>query len=67
LRSAAGKVAHRKQVIIDAALDCFLQFGYDKTTLEDIATRAGLSRNPPLSSVQEQGGDLHRDNAFALP
>ncbi|MEY4166731.1 MAG: hypothetical protein RIR52_555 [Acidobacteriota bacterium] len=44
LRSAAGKVAHRKQVIIDAALDCFLQFGYDKTTLEDIATRAGLSR-----------------------
>ncbi|WP_434422241.1 TetR/AcrR family transcriptional regulator [Nannocystis pusilla] len=34
----------RRRVIVDAALACFLQFGYAKTTLEDIARRANLSR-----------------------
>jgi TetR/AcrR family transcriptional regulator, transcriptional repressor of aconitase len=43
-KTGSEKLALRKQLIIDAALDCFLQYGYDKTTLEDIATRAGLSR-----------------------
>ena len=40
----------RRQTIIEAALACFLQYGYDKTTLEDIASRAGLSR--PLLYLQ---------------
>lgn len=36
--------AERRRVIIEAALACFLQFGYAKTSLEDIARRARLSR-----------------------
>jgi AcrR family transcriptional regulator len=50
MKSGEAKRSHRKQVIIEAALACFLQYGYDKTTLEDIATRAGLSR--PLLYLQ---------------
>lgn len=38
------KYAARRQAIIDAALDCFLQYGFAKTSLDDIAKRAGLSR-----------------------
>ncbi|MDC0668452.1 TetR/AcrR family transcriptional regulator [Nannocystis radixulma] len=34
----------RRRAIVDAALACFLQFGYAKTSLEDIARRANLSR-----------------------
>ncbi len=40
----AARDAERRRVILDAALGCFLQFGYAKTSLEDIAQRAGLSR-----------------------
>ncbi len=36
--------ADRRRVILDAALACFLQFGYAKTSLDDIAQRAGISR-----------------------
>jgi AcrR family transcriptional regulator len=36
--------AARRQEIIDAARACFLQYGYGKTSLEDIARRANLSR-----------------------
>ena len=38
------KIHQRRASITSAALECFLQYGYEKTTLEDIATRAGLSR-----------------------
>ena len=38
------KQAARRQVIADAALECFLQYGFAKTSLDDIAKRAGLSR-----------------------
>lgn len=38
------KQAGRRQIIIDAALECFLQYGFAKTSLDDIAKRAGLSR-----------------------
>ena len=31
-------------MILDAARSCFLQFGFAKTSLDDIAKRAGLSR-----------------------
>ena len=44
------KTIQRRTAIIAAALECFLQYGYEKTTLEDIATRAGLSR--PLIYLQ---------------
>ena len=36
--------AERRRAILDAALACFIQFGYAKTSLDDIARRAGLSR-----------------------
>ena len=38
------KDAERRRAIIDAALACFLKFGYGKTSLDDIARQAGLSR-----------------------
>ncbi len=34
----------RRRAILDAALSCFLQFGFTKTSLDDIAKRANLSR-----------------------
>jgi AcrR family transcriptional regulator len=36
--------AARRRTILDAAQGCFLQFGYAKTSLDDIAKRANLSR-----------------------
>jgi TetR/AcrR family transcriptional regulator, transcriptional repressor of aconitase len=40
----------RREAIIEAAWACFLQHGYAKTSLEDVARRAGLSR--PLIYLQ---------------
>ena len=34
----------RRKEILEAALDCFLQFGYSKTSMDDIAKKANLSR-----------------------
>ncbi len=34
----------RRREILEAARACFLQFGYAKTSLDDIAKRAGISR-----------------------
>jgi AcrR family transcriptional regulator len=34
----------RRRLIIEAARECFLKFGYPKTSLEDIAKHAGISR-----------------------
>lgn len=31
--------------IIDAASDCFAEYGYDKTTFDDVAKKAGISRS----------------------
>ena len=36
--------AERRRAILDAARACFIQFGYAKTSLDDIARRANLSR-----------------------
>jgi TetR/AcrR family transcriptional regulator, transcriptional repressor of aconitase len=36
--------AERARTITDAARACFLQFGYAKTSMDDIARRAGISR-----------------------
>lgn len=38
------KDADRRREILDAALACFLKFGYGKTSLDDIAKQAKLSR-----------------------
>jgi AcrR family transcriptional regulator len=40
----AAHDAERRRAILDAALACFVQFGYAKTSLDDIARRANLSR-----------------------
>jgi len=42
--ASPGRDAERRRAILDAALACFLQFGYDKTSLDDIAGRADISR-----------------------
>lgn len=34
----------RRQAILDGAHTCFLQYGFAKTSLDDIAQRAGISR-----------------------
>ena len=34
----------RRQAILDGAHSCFLQYGFAKTSLDDIAQRAGISR-----------------------
>ena len=34
----------RRRAIVEAARACFLQFGYAKTSMNDIAKRAGISR-----------------------
>ena len=36
--------AARRRVILDAARDCILKFGYAKSSLEDIAKQAAVSR-----------------------
>jgi TetR/AcrR family transcriptional regulator, transcriptional repressor of aconitase len=36
--------AARRRLILDAARDCFLKFGYAKTSFEDIAKQATISR-----------------------
>lgn len=36
--------AERRRAIVAAARDCFLRFGYEKTSLDDVARVAGISR-----------------------
>ncbi len=43
-RAAPDRDADRRRAILDAALRCFLQFGFSKTSIDDIAKRAHLSR-----------------------
>lgn len=38
------KSTTRKKIILSTALDCFIQFGYAKTSLDVIAQKAGISR-----------------------
>jgi AcrR family transcriptional regulator len=42
--SSTERDVERRRTILDAARACFLQFGYAKTSLDDIAKRANLSR-----------------------
>ena len=39
----------QREVIIDAAIACFNEFGYDRTSLDTIASRCGL----PVSVVSQ--------------
>jgi AcrR family transcriptional regulator len=39
-----AKTNQKKEQIIHAALECFMQYGYSKTTFGDIAIKAGISR-----------------------
>ena len=34
----------RRKELLDAAYECFMQYGYSKTTFDDIAHKAGVSR-----------------------
>jgi TetR/AcrR family transcriptional regulator, transcriptional repressor of aconitase len=40
----AERDSARRAAILEAAKNCFLRFGYGKTSLDDIANEAGLSR-----------------------
>jgi len=50
--------AARRRVILDAARDCILKFGYAKSSLEDIAKQAAVSRPLIYPEIQEQGRDF---------
>jgi AcrR family transcriptional regulator len=43
-KTGANLDRERRGQILDAALQCFLQFGYPKTSMDDVARKAGLSR-----------------------
>ena len=36
---------HRRKEILAAAFECFIQYGHGKTTFEDVAGKAGVSRS----------------------
>ena len=43
-KKSVDRDAARRRVILDAARDCILKFGYAKCSLEDIAKQAAVSR-----------------------
>ena len=43
-KKSSERDAARRRVILDAARDCILKFGYAKSSLEDIAKQAAVSR-----------------------
>ncbi len=43
-KALATNIEDRKKDILDAALDCFLNFGYSKTSMDDVAKKARISR-----------------------
>jgi TetR/AcrR family transcriptional regulator, transcriptional repressor of aconitase len=43
-KKSVDRDAARRRVILDAARECFLKFGYAKSSLEDIAKQAAISR-----------------------
>ena len=43
-KNSFDRDAARRRVILDAARDCILKFGYAKSSLEDIAKQAAISR-----------------------
>src|SRR5437016_5007169 len=45
-RTQAQRRATTRARLLDAAVDCLAEFGYQGTTLPDVARRAGLSNDP---------------------
>ena len=43
-KAKTTNIEERKKDILDAALFCFLNFGYSKTSIDDVAKKAGISR-----------------------
>lgn len=43
-KATTTNIEERKKDILDAALYCFLNFGYSKTSMDDVAKKAGISR-----------------------
>ena len=43
-KQSTANIEERKKDILEAALDCFLNFGYSKTSMDDVAKKAGISR-----------------------
>ena len=43
-KAKATNIEDRKKDILDAALFCFLNFGFSKTSMDDVAKKAGISR-----------------------
>ena len=43
-RAVKENIEERKKDILEAALYCFTNFGYSKTSMDDVAKRAGISR-----------------------
>ena len=44
VKASKDNIEDRKKDILDAALHCFLNFGYSKTSMDDVAKKAGISR-----------------------
>lgn len=44
VKANSANIEDRKKDILDAALNCFLNFGYAKTSMDDVAKKAGISR-----------------------
>jgi AcrR family transcriptional regulator len=60
----ADATRRRRQAILDAALDCFAEVGYDQTTLADIRQRAGASTGSiyhHFGSKEQIAGALYLD------
>lgn len=60
-----SKSDKKRQSILDAAVSQFSQYGYRKTSMEDIAREAGISR-PSLYSYFENKEEIFRSLSQAL-
>ncbi|MBA3328400.1 MAG: TetR/AcrR family transcriptional regulator [Solirubrobacterales bacterium] len=51
-RTQVQRSATTRAALLDAALECLVEFGYANTTTSRVAERAGLSRGAPLHHFQ---------------
>lgn len=61
-REAGGKNGERREAILDAAFQVFAAYGYRRTSMDDIARAAGLSR-PALYLHYRNKEDIFRSGA----
>jgi AcrR family transcriptional regulator len=64
--SAAGEAGdlETRSRILDAAIDCFVHFGNDKTTVSDVARAAGVSRQTVYRYYSDRTALLEAVDAF---